>query len=103
MVVFYITPASDLDGLVSRIVTNDSNLEIELEPKNIPSIRKGKQEKVTAHIHVKNIPFHLPEIEFSYKYSLLYSAYSINLTLKSLLSLALSTNLFTLPLQMKER
>jgi hypothetical protein len=60
VVTFFITPASDLDGLVSRVISADSNLDIELEPKSIPSIRKGKQEKVTVSINVKNIPYHLP-------------------------------------------
>jgi hypothetical protein len=29
-ITFYITPAEDLDGLVTRVVSADSNLDIEL-------------------------------------------------------------------------
>lgn len=54
------TPAVDLDGLVTRIVENDSNLRISVEPKNIPSIRKGKQEKVVVTVSVLDIPYYLP-------------------------------------------
>jgi uncharacterized membrane protein len=51
VVTFYITPSNDLDGLVSKVSQN-SSLNIQVEPKHIPSIRKGKQEKVTVTVNV---------------------------------------------------
>ena len=67
IVTFYITPSNDLDGLVPK-VTQNSSLNIQVEPKQIPSIRKGKQEKVTVTVNVLQIPYSLPSIEFSYRY-----------------------------------
>lgn len=67
MITFFITPAVDLNGLVSRINMKDENLEVQVEPKNIPSIRKGKQEKIIVTVHLISAPYYLPEIEFSYK------------------------------------
>jgi hypothetical protein len=42
IITFYITPSNDLNGLVPK-VTQNSSLNIQVEPKQIPSIRKGKQ------------------------------------------------------------
>jgi hypothetical protein len=60
IVTFFITPTEDLDGLVTRVILKDDNLSVEVEPKNIPVIRKGKQEKVVAYVRVLNAPYYLP-------------------------------------------
>jgi len=51
VVTFYITPSNDLNGLVSK-VSQTNSLNIQVEPMHIPSIRKGKQEKVTVTVTV---------------------------------------------------
>ena len=61
IITFYITPVSgDLNGLVSRLLPKDDNLDLVIEPKNVAFIRKGKQEKVTIIVTVKNLPYLLP-------------------------------------------
>ena len=43
-VTFFITPESDLEGLTYNITpVVNSNLNITVEPRNVPSIRKKKQ------------------------------------------------------------
>ena len=44
IITFYITPVlGDVNGLVSRLIPHDDNLDLVVEPKNIAFIRKGKQ------------------------------------------------------------
>ena len=60
IVTFYITPSVDLNGLVTRVDLKDDNLNVEIEPKNVPVIRSGKQEKITAIVTVKDAPYYIP-------------------------------------------
>ena len=43
IITFYITPNVDLNGLICRVNLKDENLNVDVEPKNVPVIRKGKQ------------------------------------------------------------
>ena len=60
IITFYITPNVDLNGLICRVNLKDENLNVDVEPKNVPVIRKGKQEKIIAIVTVNEAPYYLP-------------------------------------------
>ena len=62
IITFYITPNVDLNALICRVNLKDENLNVDVEPKNVPVIRKGKQEKIIATVTVNEAPYYLPQI-----------------------------------------